>query len=261
MSDILPKAPVSLLDLPTEIRITIFENLLVDYAHTIQSENKFLGRRRSLTLECPEKPQVRPDDRLSAEALCRLRNRRSGSNLSIPLLSVCTVISVEASNVFYGKNIFSFQSLDELNGFLIHNFRQIHLVRKVLVYEWHIDTKRLAYTNPSVAKSTFCLLSSAASLEAFYIGHGFLSQSDKPSSLESCAGIFYRSSYPWLQMIGVRNGDRFSALSILQFPRPPRRFNPRPNPHTQQVPPPKWWETNEGIQKFKDSLKDIIKSE
>ncbi|KAF2791616.1 hypothetical protein K505DRAFT_339402 [Melanomma pulvis-pyrius CBS 109.77] len=159
------------LDLPGEIRNTIYQYALVDSNFTISIEDKnkhnntglkrHLLRRSDLRHQClSDVPEEEFDSRLNKRLPWKWR---LNGRLCPELLAVCKQINAEATSYLYGGNYLVFLDARIMTRFLLRCGSQIHLIRRIGIAHWDLDAFDTYH-------SGFMKLTEAANLKALVLG-------------------------------------------------------------------------------------------
>ncbi|OAL50706.1 hypothetical protein IQ07DRAFT_680065 [Pyrenochaeta sp. DS3sAY3a] len=225
------------LDLPAEIRVMVYEYLLIDTENVIKVEAVASRPDGCLSIRRLYRANPTPPDRddLPGQFKGSL-SKPVGSWGEYPskkifiiltsLLLTCRLVEEEASAVLYGQNMFVFGSMTDLFVFLSECPRRTPLLKRIGLLQWpgkdSAAVMPLRKYPPKVCKprfdtyATFSMLARAERLEQLYL---------RPSSLHSlgkqapavAAAAFFRQASPWMRELGLR---KKKAGDIIKFPLP-----------------------------------------
>jgi hypothetical protein len=221
------------LRLPGEIRNMIYQYLFVDDNYSIRFEANISKRDGRGIVHRLYRARHGPPDRddlpgqtkgsiakpaQSYRRLKDLRDRRTCSIFSVAMIRVCRTINDEAASVFYGSNIFVFESVPNCYAFLTHFQHRLPLFRKLGVAGFGLASH---CAGPDFLKGTtlahiWPLLASASRLEALYL-HTWIWQSFS-NKARVAAEAFFLQANGWMHALAARRADRLAVLRVVKLP-------------------------------------------
>jgi hypothetical protein len=221
------------LRLPGEIRNMVYYCLLVDEDYSIRFEATISKRDGRGIIRRLYRTHHGPPDRddlpgqtkgsiakfaQSYRRLEDLRDTRTYSIFSVAIFQVCHQINDEATSIFYGANLFVFDSSRNLHAFLTHFHHRVPLLRKLGITG--VGTSK-HHDGPDFLKHVglvdiWSLLASASRLEALYL-HTWIWQSFSTKA-RLAADAFYSHAHGWMHTLAARRANKIAALNVLKLP-------------------------------------------
>lgn len=186
--------------------------------------------------------------RLGREMLAKRRPRtgRGRKDITPQLLRACKQIRNEATTILYSHNWFSFEKARSLFDFLGQ-------------YATHVrDLRQISLSIPNCRSDTveaaFSMLAHAENLEILDMVYDMSGGTNGSGA----ARLFYGAARKWLEAVGIRAGNKYAALQVLQLPaiktlKPVTHVDYWGHSHTTGVS-----ESQEGQTEFLETLKSLL---